>query len=1121
MTVRTPPIARSTRTPARLAAWLVGVSALALGASPAWAEFRLNVLHLNDPHSRIEPINRFDSTCSAEDDEAGECFGGFARLKTLIEQRREALEGPTVVVSAGDHFQGSLFYTTYKGAGEAEMAEALGIELFTVGNHEFDDGPEELAAFLDGVSFPVLGGNVDASGVEGVEGRVDPYVIAEFDDGEGGTERVGFVGVVASDTAETSSPGPIEIGDDLAALQEAVAALETQGVNKIIAVTHVGLARDRELAAAVPEIDLFIGGHSHTLMLNEGEEAEGAEPYPVVVDDTPIVQAYAYGKYLGELVLRFDDDGNLQSLAGDPILVDASVEKDATLEARIQEMLGPIEELKAMEVGETTAPIDGDRTSCRAGECEMGNLVADAMLDRVRDQGIDVAIQNGGGLRASIDAGTITMGEVLTVLPFQNTLATFRLSGADIVASLENGVSGLEEGEGRFPQVAGMSYRFDPSAEVGGRISDVTVGGEPIDPERLYGVTSNNFMRGGGDGYELFETNAEDAYDFGPGLEQVLADYIANNGPITPALDGRIQEVGADAAPVANEEEAGDGTEDASAEGDEAASDEAATDGGATDDAAATDAAASATAELEAADAATAINEAVEGTVELDPLAEPPAIADGEAAEAGDAAATETDVDDAEEAVANATEEPTADTEEVQEAVEAIETDTDDGADDAASAEDGASTDEAAGAAAESGEANDEAPEEAASDSDTDVGDDASAAAAVVGATEEPTANTEAVQEAVEDAAGSGDGASAAPGADEGDGEAAEAINEAVESDTEFNPLAEPPAIDAAPNAAATTEDAEAASGVSDVEAASADDPTSDDVTASADAATDTDTTEDAASADAEATDAADDAEVAIEEAAPAPTSDTEAVQDAVEAAGDADATEGSDDADATADASEAASAGDEATDEAGDEATEEAVDAINDAVDTTAESDALADPPSVETQEATGSAASVDGDASESTASASNETAGDAEAAINGAVDATTNMDALATPPAVETADDATASDEATAAEGDETTAATDDAEAAPDDEASTDDGATDATADTDTAASDGAADTASDGDEPRTHTVRAGDTLWELAREFYGDATLFTLIVDANEGVAARGLRVGREIVIPERPE
>jgi len=190
-------------------------------------------------------------------------------------------------------------------------------------------------------------------------------------------------------------------------------------------------------------------------------------------------------------------------------------------------------------VAQTADPIGGDRAVCRAMECTMGNLIADAMLARVADQGIQIAIQNGGGIRASIDAGEVTMGDVLTVLPFQNTLSTFQVTGAVVVAALENGVSQIEEGAGRFPQVAGMSYSLDASQPAGSRISDVMVGGAPIEMDKLYGVVSNNYVRNGGDGYKMFR-DAQNAYDFGPDLADVTAEFLAANAPYKPYTDGRI-----------------------------------------------------------------------------------------------------------------------------------------------------------------------------------------------------------------------------------------------------------------------------------------------------------------------------------------------------------------------------------------------------------------------------------------------------------------------------------------------------------------------------------------------------------------------------------------------------
>ncbi len=532
-----------------LARVLLATSALGLSASAALADYTLNILHINDQHSRIEAINKYDSTCSTEEESKNECFGGIARVKAKIDERRAALSkdsGNVIVLDAGDEFQGSLFYTTYKGDDTAEFMNQMGFDAMALGNHEFDDTPVTLAKFLDKVKFPVISSNVEAAPDSPIAGKFKPYLIKEI-----GGQKIGIISALTADTAEISSPGPtVKFADEVETLKKLVDTLKGEGVNKIIALNHYGYLRDKELAAKVDGIDVIVGGHSHTLLSNTDPEAIG--PYPTLVKspsgrDVPIVQAKSYSKYLGELKVTFDDEGNVTRSEGAPILLDSSVTPDPAFAARIKELAKPIEELKARKVGESSGVIEAAREVCRVKECSMGDLAADAMLERVKGQGVTIAIINGGGLRASIDAGDVTMGEVLTVLPFQNTLATFQLRGSDVVAALENGVSQIDQGAGRFPQVAGLKYTFDVSKPVGSRISDVQVmqgdSWRPIDTGATYGVVSNNYMRAGGDGYKVFSTNAVNAYDYGPGLELVLADYLGKHTPYKPYTDGRISAV--------------------------------------------------------------------------------------------------------------------------------------------------------------------------------------------------------------------------------------------------------------------------------------------------------------------------------------------------------------------------------------------------------------------------------------------------------------------------------------------------------------------------------------------------------------------------------------------------
>ncbi|MCJ9724645.1 5'-nucleotidase/apyrase family protein, partial [Agrobacterium sp. BETTINA12B] len=528
---------------------LLAAAALALSTSAAFADYQLNILHFNDFHSRVESINKFDTTCSAAEEAKNECFGGAARMKTMIDQRRAALAGQNVLVlDAGDNFQGSLFYTTYKGAAEVEFINDMKIDAMTVGNHEFDDGEEPLAAFLDKAQFPVITANMVVDGQSKIGDRIKKSIVLTI-----GGQKIGIVGAVTTETPELSSPGPhVKITDDAAAISAEVDALKSQGVNKIIALTHVGYKRDIEKIAKIAGVSVVVGGHSHTLLSNTDPKAAG--PYPTMVDNpagykVPVVQAASYSKYLGDVVITFDDNGAVKDAKGDPILLDASVKPDPAIAARVQEMAKPIEELRHKVIGTSEGPIEAAREVCRVQECSMGNLVADAILDRTKGQGISIAIQNGGGLRASIGAGDVSMGGVLTVLPFQNTVATFQLTGAEVKTALENGLSQIDEGAGRFPQVSGLKYTFDKSKPPGSRLVSVTVqeGTDfvPLDPDKTYGVVSNNYMRAGGDGYSVFAQNGKNAYDFGPDLAGVVADYLAAHNPYKPYTDGRITQIAA------------------------------------------------------------------------------------------------------------------------------------------------------------------------------------------------------------------------------------------------------------------------------------------------------------------------------------------------------------------------------------------------------------------------------------------------------------------------------------------------------------------------------------------------------------------------------------------------
>lgn len=496
--------------------------------------YSLTIMHTNDEHSAHEPNDDGD--------------GGAARQATVVDQIRAEVEN-SLLLDGGDRFTGTLFHQLYRGSSSAQIMNLLGYDAMTLGNHEFDDGDEVLAAFVTALEFPVVTANVDFSESPVLAGLIDPWVIIEV-----GGENIAIIGLVTPETDILSSPGPeLVFEHDLTAVaQNAVDEVIAAGANKVILLTHIGYAADVQLAETVSGVDIIVGGHTNTFMSNTYTGAD--YEYPMVFE-TPagepvlVVQASTRTLYLGRLNVEFDSSGILTSWEGDAILLSRYITPDPEISDLIAGLAEPIAELRETPVGETLVALTGESTVCRFEECNMGNLIADAIR---AETDVDIAFQNGGGIRASIDEGPVSLGEVLEVLPFGNLISTFELSGADVVAAVEHGVNVAEsadnEGTGRFLQVSGLRYTFDVTQEPGSRVVSVeveTAPGEyaPIDPDAIYRVAINDFNRTGGDGFEMFANNAINPYDQGTPLDQAVAEYIEANSPVAPEIEGRITRI--------------------------------------------------------------------------------------------------------------------------------------------------------------------------------------------------------------------------------------------------------------------------------------------------------------------------------------------------------------------------------------------------------------------------------------------------------------------------------------------------------------------------------------------------------------------------------------------------
>ncbi len=492
---------------------------------------RLTILHMNDFHSRHEPVDGRAMNCRA-DGKAGDCYGGAARLASAIRAERAAATAAgriVLLLDAGDQFQGSLFYTAWRGEAELAVMHALGTEAMAVGNHEFDNGPATLARFAAAARFPVLSANIDASADPDLAGKLRPHVLLE----KSGL-RVGVVGLTTLETVTSSSPGPhIRFTPPAAALAASAAALRDQGAQVVIALSHLGIGQDQALAAGVRGVDVFVGGHSHTLLSDS--EAGAAGPAHAVIGSAVVVQAACFGRYLGRLDLDFDAAFAPVAYGGDCRRISLDLPEDPAVAAIVASYAGQLDGIRRRVVGQTDAAVDN--ALCRAAECALGNLVAEAMLAAVH--GGEVAIMNAGGLRTGLPGGAITLGDVLTMLPFGNTVATLKLAGRDLRAAIANGVG--RAGSGAFPQIAGARIAWNPLdkslTDVAVRQPDGTFA--PVDPDRIYTVVTNNFLRSGGDGYTALRDRAIDPYDTGPALDEAVAGALAA-GPFIPRTDGRI-----------------------------------------------------------------------------------------------------------------------------------------------------------------------------------------------------------------------------------------------------------------------------------------------------------------------------------------------------------------------------------------------------------------------------------------------------------------------------------------------------------------------------------------------------------------------------------------------------
>lgn len=524
------------------------------------AAFELTVLHVNDIHVRLEQTNKYSGHCKQQDKETDQCYGGVARLKHAVDSIKSTQDN-VVFLNGGDFYQGNAWYTLFKWKVVAEFANVLNFTAMALGNHEFDDDITGFVPFLENKTFPIICANMDDDSVEpSLSGLIPPSTVVDFD----GT-KVGIIGYLTTDTPDISNPGQLTFTDEIEAIKDEAKVLKDAGVNILIALGHSGYEIDQEIARNVPDIDMVVGGHSHSFLFT-GDQLPSVEkpvgPYPTIITQpktgkkVPVVQAYAYTKYLGYMNLTFDDQGKLTHWAGSPLLLDFHIQQDQEVLQQLAPWQRKVDALGDEVIGETKV----DLTHSRTMESNLGNFITDSMVywytARPSPPGhwsrTALALMNSGGIRGSFEMGNITTADMLTVLPFQNSIDLVTLSGQNILDTFELAAGKMKadgtSSAGGFLQVSGFHIAIDLRRAKGQRVTELLSRCNKchsptyslVDPDTNYEVAMPSYLANGGDGNKFIKQNKVNQIQ-GPLDTDVFLEYLSKRSPVTQGIENRIR----------------------------------------------------------------------------------------------------------------------------------------------------------------------------------------------------------------------------------------------------------------------------------------------------------------------------------------------------------------------------------------------------------------------------------------------------------------------------------------------------------------------------------------------------------------------------------------------------
>lgn len=460
----------------------------------------INIIYTNDIHGTINP------ELKKKGPDKGKSMGGVAHMGTVIKDLKEKSKGSSVIVDGGDFAQGGYESGMTKGETMVKVMNKIGYDAVELGNHEFDWSQKDLKNMTEKAEFQVLGANIEQE-KPGELGDIKPYKIKEING-----VKVGILGLITPDTTEKAKGKNLEgvnIKDPKEIAEKYIKEMKKEGVDLVVALTHQGIDKDKELAQSVKGIDVIVGGHSHT----------GTEK-PEEVNGTLIVQGGSKGESVGNLQLDIDPETKkIRSFKNELIPVNAGeIKPDPEVEKIIKPVLEEAEKKKAEIIGTTSVDLSHNRDEVK--ETILGNVITDGMREKT---GSDIALINSRGIKAPVKKGNITAGDIHNALPYESKIVTMELTGAQIRELMENS-AGREDNN---LQVSGMSMDIDRSKPPGEKVSNLKIGGVEINQEKTYLVSVDDFLSTGGDNYDTFAEGKNKKS--GSFLTDALKDYIKEN----------------------------------------------------------------------------------------------------------------------------------------------------------------------------------------------------------------------------------------------------------------------------------------------------------------------------------------------------------------------------------------------------------------------------------------------------------------------------------------------------------------------------------------------------------------------------------------------------------------